>query len=167
MPNGVDSEIRTHENLGCSQAPSTARPCPRIDKLAEGTGTDPEACRLQALSRRCPSPMGLPSLFGGERRSRSPDLRGRIAFEAGGDPVRFTLRKMTEDGVLETQSLARPICVQSSLGPCPIHPFLCGAPGRFRSGCLLPDKQALSRVSYEGMKVGSGRPNRTAVGDGI
>ena len=44
---------------------------------------------------------------------------------------------------------------------------LCGAPGRFRSGCLLPDKQALSRLSYGGVKGGSGRPNRTAVGDGI
>jgi hypothetical protein len=30
--------------------------------LAEGTGTDPEALRLQALSRRCPSLMGLPSI---------------------------------------------------------------------------------------------------------
>ncbi len=123
MPYGVDSEIRTHENPGCSQAPSTARPCPRIDKLAEGTGTDPEACRLQALSRRCPSPMGLPSVFGGERRSRSPDLHGRIALEAGPDPVRFALRKMAEGGVLETRSLTRSICVQSSLGPCPIHPL--------------------------------------------
>ena len=40
---------------------------------------------------------------------------------------------------------------------------ICGAPGRFRSDCLRPDKPALSRLSYEGMKPGSGRPIRTAV----
>ena len=82
MPYGVDSEIRTHENLGCSQAPSTARPCPRIDIwqrapvptrkpvgskrlagaahprwgyplcLAESGGLDPRICTVASLSRR-------------------------------------------------------------------------------------------------------------------
>ncbi len=164
----MDSRIRTDDRPGLQPGAFDRSAMSTDRQLAEGTGTDPEACRLQALSRRCPSPMGLPSLFGGERRSRSPTVFTIAPLSRWARiPSGSLSRTLAEGGVLETQSLARPICVQSSLGPCPIHPLLCGAPGRFRSGCLLPDKQALSRLSYGGMKGGSGRSNRTTVGDGI
>jgi hypothetical protein len=171
--------------------------------LAEGTGTDPEACRLQSRSRRCPSPMGLPSVFGGERRSRSSAACATELLSREPRSLIGSLSKtldLAESGGLDPQPLARSHRFRGGPGPCPVHSpendrgrgtrnpiahaidlrskqsrarpdsplsVQCGAPGRFRSGCLLPDKQALSRLSYGGMNGGSGRPNRTAVGDGI
>lgn len=108
---------------------------------------------LQALSRRCPSLMGLPSLSGGERRSRSPAACATELLSREPWPLSGSLSgNLAEGGVIETQSQSRSIGVQSRLRPCLIHPLLAGAPDQFRSDYLRPDKPALSRLSYRGKK---------------
>ncbi len=117
--------------------------------LAEGTGTDPEAFRLQALSRRCPSPMGLPSMIGGERRSRSSDaVSDRTPFQGVLIPDQFTLQNL-ECGVERVVSIPNRSHDPTDFEPVPdpvrfTHPIL-GGELRCRSPSGYPDLPGSNR----------------------
>ncbi len=145
---GVDSQIRTDDIPGLQSGALD-----RLAMSTNSAGRQPECARrtltpavscikqytvfgrghryrpgsdvsLQALSRRCPSLKGLPSLSGGERRSRSPAACATELLSREPWPLASSLSKtsyLAESGGLDPQPLLRPHRFRGGPGPCPVH----------------------------------------------